>query len=57
VSKILRQWSAHRPKSRAFNAAFIVLQRRIALLLNLPFDKLEKLALQKELDQIGRTGD
>ena len=38
---------------KAFHDAFVVLQRRIALFLNLPFEKLEKLSLLKELQQIG----
>lgn len=42
---------------KAFSTAFMVLQRRIALLLNLPFEKLEKLSLQKELGEIGKTRD
>ncbi len=40
---------------KAFTDAFLVLSRRIALFANLPFDKLSKLALQAELDQIGRS--
>lgn len=40
---------------RAFAAAFITLSHRIALLVNLPIDKLDRLALQKELVDIGRT--
>lgn len=38
---------------KAFHDAFMVLQRRIALFLNLPFEKLEKLSLLKEVQQIG----
>ena len=38
-----------------FSDAFIVLQRRIALFLNLPIDKLEKLSLLKELQAIGKV--
>ncbi len=38
----------------AFNDAFLTLQRRISLFLNLPFEKLEKLSLLKELQDIGR---
>lgn len=38
----------------AFTDAFLVLQRRISLFLNLPFEKLEKLSLLKELQDIGR---
>ena len=39
---------------RAFADAFMVLNRRIALLTVLPFEKLDKLALNKELANIGR---
>lgn len=38
---------------RAFNDCFMVLSRRIALLTVLPIDKLDKLALHKELAGIG----
>ena len=41
---------------KAFTDAFLVLQRRITLFLNLPMDKLEKLSLLQELHTIGRTG-
>ena len=40
---------------RAFSDAFMVLSRRIALLTVLPFEKLDKLALNKELADIGRV--
>jgi arsenate reductase len=43
--------------SNAFKDAFIVLNRRIALFLSLPLEKLNKLSLQKELTQIGQTKD
>lgn len=39
---------------KAFTDAFVVLQRRIALFLNLPIEKLEKLSLLKELQNIGQ---
>ena len=39
---------------KAFADTFMVLSRRIALLVNLPFEKLDRLALQKELEGIGR---
>lgn len=39
---------------KAFTDAFIVLQRRIALFLNLPIEKLERLSLLKELQKIGQ---
>lgn len=41
---------------KAFHEAFMVLDRRISLLLCLPLASLEKLALQKELDRIGKEG-
>lgn len=43
--------------NNAFKDAFIVLNRRIALFLSLPLEKLDKLALHKELVQIGQTND
>lgn len=39
---------------RAFHDAFMILDRRISLLLCLPLSSLEKLAIQKEIDRIGR---
>ena len=41
-------------KRKAFLNAYTQLQRRIALFLNLPFDKLAKLSLQSRLDDIGK---
>ena len=38
----------------AFREAFMVLERRISLLLCLPISKLDKLAIKKEIDRIGR---
>jgi arsenate reductase (thioredoxin) len=38
---------------RAFRDAFNVLDRRISLLLCLPLESLDKLAIQKEIDHIG----
>jgi protein-tyrosine-phosphatase len=43
-------------KRRAFRRAFSELSTRINLLLNLPLDKLDRLALQQKLDEIGKTG-
>ena len=43
--------------TRAFREAFLALDRRISLFLALPIEKLSKLALQKEVDDIGRTSD
>jgi arsenate reductase len=40
--------------SKAFHEAFMILDRRISLLLCLPLASLEKLALQNELDRIGK---
>lgn len=40
--------------ARAFHNAFAVLDRRIRLFLSLPISTLEQMALQRELDQIGR---
>jgi arsenate reductase len=39
---------------RAFRDAFFLLQRRISLFLNLPLKSIDKLALQREVDNIGR---
>lgn len=39
---------------KAFADTFMILSRRIALMVNLPFEKLDRLALQKELVDIGR---
>lgn len=39
----------------AFHKAFAELQNRISIFVNLPIQSLDKLKLQKELDQIGRT--
>ncbi|MDM7942621.1 MAG: arsenate reductase ArsC [Hydrogenophaga sp.] len=40
---------------RAFNDCFIVMNRRISLLTVLPIEKLDKLALKKELADIGQV--
>lgn len=40
---------------RAFNDSFMVLSRRISLFMVLPMDKLDKLALHKELASIGQV--
>lgn len=39
---------------RAFRDAFMILDRRINLFLSLPIASLEKLAIKKEVDRIGR---
>ncbi len=41
--------------ARAFRDAFTVLDRRIGLFLSLPLRTLEQIALQREIDQIGRS--
>jgi arsenate reductase (thioredoxin) len=38
---------------RAFREAFMILDRRISLLLCLPLSSLDKLAIKKEIDRIG----
>ncbi len=40
-------------RKKAFSNAFMMLNRRIAIFQNLPFDKLDKLSLQSELRNIG----
>jgi arsenate reductase len=40
---------------RAFREAFFILERRISLLLCLPLKALDRLALKRELDNIGQT--
>jgi arsenate reductase (thioredoxin) len=39
---------------KAFRDAFMILDRRISLLLCLPLGSLDKLAIQKEIDRIGK---
>jgi arsenate reductase len=39
---------------KAFREAFMILDRRISLLLCLPLSSLDKLAIKKEIDQIGQ---
>jgi arsenate reductase len=39
---------------KAFRDAFIILDRRISLFLCLPLASLDKLAIQKQIDEIGR---
>lgn len=41
--------------ARAFRDAFVVLDRRIGLFLSLPLSTLKGLAIQKEIDKIGRS--
>ena len=42
--------------ARAFREAFLMLDRRITLFTSLPLSSLSKLAIQKEIDRIGREG-
>jgi arsenate reductase len=42
---------------RAFRDAFMMLDRRISLLLCLPLASLDKLAIQKEIDRIGKSSE
>jgi arsenate reductase len=41
--------------ARAFRDAFTILDRRISLFLALPLSTLQKLAIQKEIEEIGRS--
>jgi arsenate reductase len=41
--------------ARAFRDAFVILDRRIGLFVSLPLASLEQLAIQKEIDKIGRS--
>jgi arsenate reductase len=41
--------------ARAFRDAFVILDRRIGLFLSLPLATLGRLAIQKEIDQIGKA--
>jgi len=43
-------------KRRAFLVAFRTLSTRINLMLNLPFEKLERLVIKRKLDEIGVAG-
>jgi protein-tyrosine-phosphatase len=43
-------------KRRAFTRAFTELSTRINLFINLPISKLDRLVLQKKLDEIGKVG-
>src|SRR5579864_1578020 len=42
---------------RAFREAFMILDRRTSLFLSLPLSTLNQLAIQKEIDRIGRDTD
>ena len=41
---------------RGFREAYMILERRISLFLNLPLASLDKLAIQKEINRIGHAG-
>jgi arsenate reductase len=41
--------------ARAFRDAFVILDRRIGLFISLPLATLEQFAIQKEIDNIGRS--
>jgi arsenate reductase (thioredoxin) len=41
----------------AFRDAYLMLQRRIELFANLPVRSLDRMSLQRKLDEIGRTAD
>ena len=41
--------------ARAFRDAFVILDRRIGLFLSLPLASLQQLAIQSEIDKIGRS--
>jgi arsenate reductase len=43
-------------KRKAFRSALAVLATRINLLINLPVEKLDRLAIKKKLDEIGAAG-
>lgn len=42
-------------KRRAFLQAFVQLRKRIELFTNLPFEKLDRMAIQREMQSIGTT--
>ena len=42
---------------RAFRDAFFILERRVGLFLSLPLASLDRLALKRELDEIGRRSN
>jgi len=46
---------ADEQKQKAFQDTFRFLSNRINIFTNLPMDKLDKLSLQKKLDEIGKT--
>ena len=42
--------------ARAFSKAFLELSRRISVFVSLPLEKVDRLSLQRRLDEIGKTG-
>jgi arsenate reductase len=47
----------HEQIERAFRDSFMILERRISLLLCLPLPNLDKLAIQKEINRIGKASE
>ena len=45
---------AETERRRAFRAAYLILESRIKLFVALPFDKLDRMAIKRRVDQIGR---
>jgi arsenate reductase len=41
---------------RAFRDAYVALENRIKLFVELPIDKLDRMAIQRNVDEIGRRG-
>jgi hypothetical protein len=41
---------------RAFREAYVVLENRIKLFVALPIEKLDRMAIKRNLDDIGRRG-
>ena len=48
-------WAAPDQLERAFRDAFATLDRRIGLFLSLPIESLEKMAIQQQIERIGRS--
>jgi arsenate reductase (thioredoxin) len=47
---------AEAERRRAFRAAYLALENRIKLFTALPIDKLDRMAIQRSVDEIGRLG-
>ena len=43
-------------KIRAFRDAYVALENRIKLFVTLPIDKLDRMAIQRNVEEIGRRG-